>query len=229
MAAGAMGENNRKRRQYFISELAENTAGDAVVEATILFPVMIMIFAALVLLAIYLPARAVLQRATQYTATALATELSDTWLFYNEGNMSYYHESDIRRLKNVYVDLFTGNDDITDKGEAITAYIESQSISSKAGEITVDSKIINNILYKEAVVTATREFPVPVNLTLIGFPERIAITATSTAVIQNADEFVRNIDLASGFIEFIIERYDLGNVTDAIGSFGNRISGILGW
>ena len=57
-----------------------DTKAYAVVEATILFPIIMMIFAGLVLLAMYLPTRAVLQQATQYAATALATEQSDTWL-----------------------------------------------------------------------------------------------------------------------------------------------------
>jgi len=188
-----------------------------------------MIFAALVLLAIYLPARAVLQRATQYAATSLATEISDTWLFFNESSMSYYHRNDKRHLKNVYAELFMNGDDIQSKSEAIVKNIESKSISSKAGQLSVDGYALNNILYKEIVVTATREFPMPVDLSFIGFPRSISVTASSTATVQNADEFIRNIDIASDFIEFIAERYNLRNITNAISSFGNRITGLLGW
>ena len=229
LAARTMGANHRKSRRNIISELKADTAGDAVVEATILFPIMIMIFAALVLLATYLPAQAALQRATQYAATALATELSDTWLFFDESSMNYYREKDIRRLKNVYAHLFTGNSEAQSIGEAIVIDAESRSISSRTGELTVESSIINNLLYKEAVVTATREFPMPVDLSFIGFPKAISVTATSTAVVQNADEFVRNMDMASGFVEFIVDRYNLHNVKDAISSFGSRVTGILGW
>ena len=206
-----------------------DSKGDAAVEATILFPIMIFIFAALVLLATYLPAQAALQRATQYAATALATEISDTWLFFDEDRMVFYRETDIRRLKNVYADIFTAAGDARSKGEIIVLELEGRSISSRAGRITVESNIINNILYKEAVVTATREFPMPVDLSVIGFPETISITAASTVVVQNADEFVRSIDMADDFVRFILEKYNLHSVTDAISSFGGRISGILGW
>jgi len=188
-----------------------------------------MIFAALVLLATYLPARAVLQRATQYAATALATEISDTWLFFDEGGMSYYRENDTGRLVNVYVDLFSKTSDVQQKGEVIVLDLESRSISSRTGQLNVESCIINRIIYKEAVVTATREFTMPVNLSFIGFPESIMVTATSTAVVHNADEFIRNIDMASDFADFIVERFNLHNITDAISSFGSRVSGILGW
>lgn len=212
-----------------MSECLMDTKGDAVVEATILFPVMIMIFAALVLLAIYLPARAALQRATQYAAVALAAEASDTWLFFSEGSMAYHRENDIRRLRNVYVELFTKDESIPAKGEAIVIEVESRSISSRTGQLTVESGIFNRIIYKEAVVTATREFPMPVDLSFIGFPITIAVTATSTAVVQNADEFIRNVDMAGDFIGFIADRYNLHSVMDAISSFGNRVTGILGW
>jgi len=208
----------------------KDTNGDTVVEATVLFPVMIMIFAALVLLSVYLPAQAALQRATQHAATALATEGSDTWLFFDEGSMSYYRESDRRRLSNVYVDLFTGSNDAGTKGEAIVINNESRSISSKAGTLTVgECLIINRILYKEAVVTATREFPVPVDLSFIGFPKSISITATSAAVVLNGDEFIRSVDIAADFTSYIIEKYNLHNITETIGSFGNRVTGLLGW
>jgi len=205
--------------------------GDAVVEATVLFPVMTMIFAALVLLAIYMPSRAVLQRATQYAATALATELSDTWLFFNENNMVYYRHTDKRQLQNVYAGLFEGfnNDLIQTRSEIIVTHIEKKGISVKAGLLKVDGYITDNILYKEVVVTATREIPIAVDLSFIGFPKIIPVTATSSAVALNAEEFIRNIDIAGDFASYIASIYGLNNIIDAISSFGSRIAGLLGW
>jgi len=209
--------------------LIKDTAGDAVVEATILFPIMIMIFAALVLLSIYLPARAVLQRATQYAATAIATENSDTWLFFDEDSMAYYRKTERTQLNNVYVDLFSGSGNIEQKSDDIVIYIESRAISSKAGQLNIESYIANNIVYKEVVITATREFPMPVDLSFVGFPKSIEVTATSTTVVLNAEEFVRNIDMANDFAEFIIEKYNLRDISDTISSFGGRIASLLGW
>ena len=230
VAARTVGtDNGKSRRNIVVYSFIKDTTGDAVVEATVLFPIMIMIFAALVLLSFYLPARAALQRATQYAATAIATEISDTWHFFNEGSMTYYRETNIRNLKNVYVDLFTGSADVQTKGETIVREIENRGISSRAGQLTIESSIVNRILYKEAVVTATREFPMPVDLSFIGFPDTISVTATSAAVVQNADEFVRNIDMASDFLEFIKDRFNLHDITNTITSFGSRVAGLLGW
>jgi len=190
---------------------------------------MIMVFAALVMLSIFLPARAVLQRATQFAATALSNEISDTWLFFDEASMSFYRKSNKNELKNVYADLFTKDSGIDSRGEIIVIELESKSISSKAGELTVDSFIVNNILYKEAVVTATRDFPMPVDLSLIGFPKVISVTTTSSAVVQNAEEFVRCVDMASDFAVFIADRFGLTDIKDAISSFGERVTKLLGW
>lgn len=209
-------------------KLLKDTNGDAVVEATILFPIMTMIFAALVLLAIFLPAQAVLQRATQFAATALATEKSDTWLFFDESTLSFTWETDKSRLRNVYADLFA-NDDIADRGESIAREVESRGISSKEGELNVSAYMENRILYKEVVVVASREYPMPVDLSFVGFPRTITVRATSSAVAQNAGEFVRNMDMASDFATFIIDKYELHDITDAISSFGARVTSLLGW
>jgi len=209
-------------------ELLKNTKGDAVVESTILFPIMIMIFAALVLLAIFLPAHAVLQGATQFAATALATEKSDTWLFFDDDSLSFVWETDKSNLRNVYADLFS-NDDIADRGEKITREVESRSISSKEGTLSVSAYVENRILYREVVIVASREYPMPVDLSLIGFPNVITVQATTSAVAHNASEFVRNMDMASDFATFIIDKYELHDLADTISSFGSKVSGLLGW
>ena len=205
-----------------------DTNGDALVEAAILFPIMIMIFAALVLLAIYLPSRASLQRATQYTATAIATEISDAWLRYDDSSLSYYWETEKENKQNVYVALFSGVGDIQAKGEDTVIGIDNRFVSSKAGNLRVDCQIVNRLIYKEVVVTAGREISTPINLSFVGFPDTISIAVTSTAVVQNGDEFIRNIDLAADFAEYIIEKFELNNITDGITSYWDKAKPFLG-
>jgi len=180
-----------------------------VVEVAILFPIMIMIFAALVLLAMYLPARAALQRATQYAATALACELGDTWLFYDESVMSYYWPSGADSLENVYsayIKSFSAGLD-GDKAEAIVRNIEKTGVITPAGTLTVEYGVVDSILYKEIIITATRTIPLPVNLSFINFPREIPITVTSLAVMQNGDELARNADLAADCFTHLNEKY----------------------
>lgn len=194
--------------------------GDAVVEATILFPIIMMIFAGLVLLAVYLPERAALQNATQYAATMLATEQSDTWLKYDADNAQYKWETDKGNLTNVYMQLLsavTGGPD-PKSAEKIVTKIEGNRILSTKGDLEVSCTIVNYIVYKEVKVTATRTIVPPVDLSFVGFPTQIPISVTSTAIVQNGDEFVRSLDIAADFIDYINEKYNLGleNVTSSL-------------
>ena len=209
--------------------LIKDTGGDAIVEATILFPIMILVFAALVLLAMYLPTRASLQRATQYAATALATEKSDTWLFFDEQSMSYVWATDKKQLDNVYVALFTGIHDAPVRGEKIVIKSEHGGLTSKAGKLTVNCFVANKFVYKEIVVSATREFDKLPDLRIIGFPQKISITVTSTAVVQNGEEFLRNMDLAVDFIAFVAEKFGITDISETISTNWGKVENFFGW
>lgn len=222
MAAGKQREN-----------LWNDMRGDAVVEATILFPIIIMIFAGLILLAIYLPTRTVLQRATQYAATAIATTRGDTWLTFDPETMEYSWIDDKSELENVYTALIRGvlnteKNDEADDAQQIVTKMEQQSFVTPTGTLEVEFGVVNYVVYKEVVVTATRTIPVPVNLSFINFPTEIPITVTSTAVVQNGDEFVRNVDLAVDFMEYLDEKYNISEVFSGVSELCGKFSDFLG-
>jgi len=206
----------------------EDTRGDAVVEATILFPIIMMIFAGLVLLAIYLPTRMTLQQTTQYAATALATEQSDTWLDYDVGSMKYGWYRWKEELPNVYAAVLASffMSDVRDDAETIVKKQEGQSITSHDGNLTVDCEIYNRVIYKEITVTATKKFTMPVDLSFVKFPKEIPITVSSTAVVLNGDEFVRNMDLAAEFVAYLEREYSLP--FSKLGEWMNKVYGVLG-
>ena len=211
-----------------IESFRKNIKGDAVVEAAILFPIMIMIFAALVILSAYLPTRAALQRATQYAATVLATQDSDVWLFYDLHSMNFYWEIDKERLGSIYSLNNKKSGDIFVQAEKIVKEVDKQLASLRDGDLTIDCRVINKIILKEYSITATRRFTVPVNLTFIGFPEVIDITVTSTAISHDGDEFIRTIDLATDFSEYIKNKFELSNAGDAVSSFTSRFKAMIG-
>ena len=181
-----------------VAGLRHNTKGYIVVEATILFPIMIMIFAALTLLAMYLPTRAALQNATQLTVAAIATEYSDSWLFYDEDSMSFYWESETKNLANVYQSLLEpiSLEPAASKAETMVINADTNIVKISADKLTVEYSFVNFGIYKEIIITATRLITTPVNLSFIRFPTEIPVTVTSTAVVQNSDEFIRDADLA---------------------------------
>lgn len=206
--------------------LARDTGGYAVVEATILFPIILLAFAGLVLLSMYLPTRAVLQRETQYAATALATVQSDTWLEFDKNRLEYYWLDGGHEPVNVYVALisafFKGDAD----AETIVENLEEHNLVGRIGDLTVSCGINNFVVYKEIVVTATRTIPIPVNLSIVNFPEEIPITVSSTAVVQNGEEFVRTIDIAKDFVEYLDKEYGLN--IDGLADWVNEAWKFLG-
>ncbi|MCL2099458.1 MAG: pilus assembly protein [Oscillospiraceae bacterium] len=192
---------------FNIKKFIKDTGGDAVVEATFLFPIMILIFFALVLLSMYLPARASLQRATQQAASVVADEKSDTWVLYDDAALSYGWKTD---LPGVYMSVFqkflTAEDE--EKIENIVRSTDAAQFITPPGSLDVSCSTVNYVIYKEITVTAVRTIPMPPALSFVGIPEEIIITVTSTATVQNSDEFIRNIDI----------------ITDVIGYFGLDIS-----
>ena len=187
-----------KRLRFFIRD----TRGDAVVEAAILFPIIFMIFAGLVLLSMYLPARSSLQRATQQAVIALATEKSDVWLSFNENTLRFTTNTN---AQNVYAAL--GNKLLTaqdrHKAETIVINMEKRSLIKTPGELEVECGAVNYLIYKELTVTATRTIKMPVDLSFVRFPKELVITASSTAVVSDADGFIRDMDMLVDVLPFM--------------------------
>jgi Flp pilus assembly protein TadG len=226
-----MQRQNRKKKAT-----SGNSGGFAVVEATFVFPIMFMIFFALVLLALYMPQRAMLQRATQYAATAIATEMSDTWIYYDGDTQKFGRYADHTELRNgkggVYVTLFNaivGGG--TEDGEVTVEKLDQlENIPVIAnGDLEVTVTPVNYVVYKEIVVTATRKIKVPVNFSIIKFPETIDLVVTSKAVVQNGDEFIRNIDIAVDFMKWVESKFpEIGNIFDKVRDAGDKINGFFG-
>lgn len=184
-----------------LKKFAKDTNGDAVVEAAILFPIMIMIFAALVLLAMYLPQRMILQEAAQYTAMVIATETSDTYIAFDDNGNRIEKTPD-----NVYAALFKGifgSGDPQDHVEQIANHMAQNAIFPVTSEIVADVKVKNYIVYKEITVTLSQTVPMPVDLSFIGFPTELELVQQASAVVQNGDEFVRNIDIAKDMVVWL--------------------------
>ncbi len=209
-----------KKIKLFVSD----TRGDAVVEATIIFPIMMFAFVGLVLVSIYLPTRASLQWSTQRAASILTTQQSDVWLKYEDGTYVARSESEI---PNVYVaafsSLFSGNE----KSNALELVEENESRGNTfdLGELEVKYDVINYVIYKEIIITATRHIVFPIDLSIVNIPKEFPITVTSVATVQNGDEFIRNIDIATDFVEYL-GGDELADALGKVNSFTKEFFGI---
>ena len=209
--------------------LIADTRGDAAVEAAFLFPIIIMICAALVLLSVYLPLRAAMQRSTQFAATAIATERSDTWLRFDPDTLKYEWLKDRSQLSNVYASLIGalkgGKEDEADAAEQAVMNMEKKNIQKSSSSLTVEYGVVNYIVYKEIVVTARRTIPLPISLGLFGIPDTVDLAVTSTAVVQNGDEFIRNMDLA---VDVMDDLFDLKETFSGLRKICGKFNDFLG-
>ena len=71
-------------------------------------------------------------------------------------------------------------------------------------KLTTSTK--NYVVYKEVKATATQTVKPAISLSVIGVPDSMKISCTSTVVISNADDFIRNTDFVfhnrSGYTHF---------------------------
>jgi hypothetical protein len=213
-----------------VKSFIRDTKGMAVVEASILLPVILMIFSGLALASMYLPIRSALQRATQIAATAIATEGSDAWVFYNEGKMEYYWgtRQDVDFLKgNVYASFFRRIGTSLWRAGEIAINAEANGISARFGRLEIHIEPVNHILYKEIKVTAVRTIPMMsgVDLAFVRFPRNLEIWVSSTAVVPNGDEFVRNMDLA---VDFLDNFWKVSGSLERLAGMSNRVFGLQG-
>jgi len=209
--------------------MLKDTRGDAVVEATILFPIMIMIFMAIVMLSLYLPQGVVLQNATQYAAEALALERSETGYIFQEngagGTMDVYWDFDLhntifnglagtnRSTNNIWYRTFSWffphDGEWEARAQTIVNKIVGQSVTMTDAPVTVTITFRKTILYSELAVKAVQEIPIPVDFSFIGFPTKITVEKVSLFTIPDGDTYVRNIDEAFAFSDISVRVDDI--------------------
>ncbi len=62
--------------------------------------------------------------------------------------------------------------------------------------VAVSARRHNYIFYKTIEATATQTVKPPINLTWVGGPEEMTIEVTGEIVINDGDDFIRNVDFA---------------------------------
>ena len=191
-----------------IQQFIRDESGDSIiVEATFLFPFIIMIFMGIVLLAIYLPRQSQLQEATELAVTALTTEQSDSFIKFNDNTLKY-QTLNYSQLTNVYVELFRNitineNELRSRVDRIVNNHVRNSILQGNNPNVSVTLNLKDYIVYKELHVTAAQIIRHPVNLSLVGIPNTTRITATSKGTVQNGDEFIRNVDIAVDLAKFV--------------------------
>ena len=206
-----------------IKKFLKNDNALAVVEAAILFPVMFMIFFALVMLSMYLPQRAILQEAAQYAVTMLAPERSDAAYRFDDKNIKIREPWDFK-MHNSFSDVFAGAYDAKnnfwsrtfswyrnagDWQARVNDIVQrkiSNSITLTAAPVHTEVEFRQTMLYAEITVTVWQEIPIPVNFSFIGFPNARRIERSARGAVFDGDGFIRTVDDAEYYKELVDRR-----------------------
>lgn len=204
-----------------------------IVEATLIFPMIIIIFFGMIMASMVLPFRASLQKATQYAANSIAMASSDSWF-----GIDAYNNLKKSKPRNIYLDLISPFEDIEEG--ALTQSVKEQvnwlnmnldetAFANK--DVKVDYKLTKYILYNEVSVTATKHIRFPINIAWMGMTNEIDISVTSTAVVNNGDEFIRGMDLATDIVMKFDEKTGghLKGLSDKLDEKLNRFAQFMNW
>lgn len=211
--------------------LLKNDSAYAVVEASFVFPVIILIFVMMIYIGMYVQAKVALQSAVQSAINMIAVEESDASVDVSSG--AYMKRGGA--YKNVYAKLFSSFSNGGNRGNLAKELIKKNEgkyiLLAKKDLKKIEYKELNFIVYRECWLKATKEFKPPINLTWLGFPEVFEIKASAKAVIQDGDEFIRNTDIAVELGDKLLTRLGvkekIGPVIEKIKKHKNKIKSFL--
>lgn len=86
-------------------------------------------------------------------------------------------------------------------------------------DVQITAERHNYVLYKTIEATATQTVKPPINLSMVGGPKEMKIQVSSKAVVNDGDDFIRNVD-------FTIDLLADTKVGEVAGSIGEKAKGL---
>lgn len=189
------------------SSLQKNESGLAIVEATILLPVCIIMVVAVYYASIFICQKANLQANLENALVYYKNAYSDTYITPNTTMTYGREEQKVDAVGSKYETptpqfpyRFFGMDF---KSKNFESFFRSMCgyMFFDTGEnvkLTVDNT--NYIVYKTIHATAVQTVSPAVSLSLIGMDNKFTIMAESEIVVTDGDDFIRNMDFAIDII-----------------------------
>lgn len=186
----------------------KNQKGNAIVEATIVFPIIIMIVIVLFYAALFLCQKANLQANLQTALLYYKNAETDTYVQvvgsnddqgstnilnlhankYTEPNLQFPYRNFLMNTKN-------SSGDFKGLFNKIAGQMFFQS-----SDVEVTYKTRNAILYQDITATATQKVKIPVDFKLLGIDPEITLSTEARVVVTDPDEFVRTSQLVGDVV-----------------------------
>lgn len=228
----------------------DNCRGSEIIEYIIVLPFIMIILITFVMVALVMHDRATIdgaaQRGSIYAAKCVSDPNYDTIL---RGIGSARGNVDLAQSASTDNASFSGigrhmhpyrysNSSMkgtieTNTAEEVRAIIEKTRIPWRNIDIyDVKTNVDNHLLYSEVTVTVSVTYPLPPILESIGLSDSIDYSVTSSTLVNDPDEFIRNADLAVDVIVQVDEMTG-GHLSNAISKaqemFGNLKDKLAKW
>jgi len=220
----------------------DNEAGDIIVEATMIFPIVILSVLALFFASLFMAQKANLQANLQNALIYFKASETDT--FVSPLEHVQYNRNDGRygAVGNIYDPPGEGQVD----GARMFPYrfLGMRFNETKFREyffescgnmffydgtnVTLDVQTTNWVIYKKISATATQTMTIPIDTRIIGIDPDIEISATAEVVVMDGDNFVRSADM----VVYMYQKSELKDYIEPIISKGvefyNKFKEIFG-
>lgn len=191
-----------------MGSLRREENGLAVIEATILLPFCMLIVIALYYVAIFMCQKANMQANLQNALLYYKNVETDTYVEASE-NMAYTQaEGNVLAVGGSYGEpqylfpyRFFGMKFQSDKFGKFFHSMCGYMFFDTGTNITVTSHATNYVVYKKITATATQTVEPAISLSIVGVPDSMEISCTSSVVISDADDFIRNTDFVIDIVE----------------------------
>lgn len=208
--------------------------GLAVVEATLLLPFCMIMVIAVFYAAIFMCQKANLQANLQNSLIYYKNVSSDTFV-QADGKISYTGDTGTDASGSSYsVDgkkfpyRFLGMSFESSSMESFFRSMCGYMFFDMGENVQFTAKSENYVVYKMITATATQTVKPAINLSMVGASNEMTITVTGKAVVNDADELIRNVD----FVVDIVADTKLGQqisslaqkVSDAYTKFTSKFS-----
>lgn len=189
---------NRRRKQE---------KGSVEVEATFIFPIMILCIILLLYLSLIIYQRANLQATLETALLYYKNTLTDTYVTRNDEMQYQYAENSYIGTGNGYAVTgpmnpyrwVDGDDKSAQNFETYFKSVAKNMLFDKNMSLSFD--YTNYVLLKEIRVTVKQVIQLPVDFSIIGVDNKYVISATARMVAVDHEDTVRNIDYVIDIVE----------------------------
>lgn len=196
-------------------EIMKTQQGHTIVEATIIYPITIMLFFVLLYAGLFICQRAILQSSLEDALIYYKNTDTDTYVstekkisFTTDGETitatgnTYESTKKLDPYRNIFHAVGSAFGNGINQSDFKNFFVSSYNHISfyKGDNINVTIKENNYVIYKRITATATQKMNTAVNIAWVGGENSLSLTAEATVVAVDGDSMIRDVDFAKDIV-----------------------------